>query len=795
MRPTDFAAATFLALSVIAGPAQAGSAREIVIPAGPLDQAVRALAEQAGIDIGSAEPGLGQVRVGALRMRRSPGDVLSRLLRDTGFEAVRIDDRTFRIVRARARLAAPPAAPRPPRKPLPRRDRPASGEIVVTASKIRTSLLRYPGSAMVLPYSTMADLGARAGPGMSEAAAALPILQTTGQGAGRDKVFVRGVADSSFLGPTQSTATVYFGDVQLGYNGPEPNLSLYDVAQVEVLEGPQGTLYGAGAIGGIIRVEPRAPDLAHADGHVAAGVSLTASGEAGYDTAAMLNLPLARDRLGLRAVAYRAFDGGYIDDVERGRRNVNDTTTTGGRLALRARTDGWTLDAGLVGQRIHAADLQYAQRGLPGLSHAAALAQPFTQRYALGRFVADKQWGDGLHLVLATGVVRHKSYDRFDATRRGPTPTAYDVRDYGKLFTQEARLSRTGKRLRWLGGVSLLRATNRYTRTIGPLDQPRDITGVINRATLAAVFGEATLAVSPRLSLTAGARATEARIDGDPIAGRGTGSFVRGRRSSRVDPTLAASWLIAPSLALYTRMQSGFRTGGIAVAPGVGRVANFDDDRMRVVEAGIRKERSGATGLSGSLALSTTDWDRVQADLVTRGGFPYTANIGSARIRALEAIANWAPRPGLRLNAAVFLNHSRIVDAAPGLAATEGSALPMIPRLSTSAGVEYRWRAGRALWSADLGLRTVGASWLGTQAPLDQRQRGYEGVSAGASVRLRDRWELSLRADNLLNARGDRYASGNSFGLLARDQYTPLRPRTVRLGVSIPLNQREDGNP
>lgn len=788
MRPTDVAVAAIAVTMTLGGAAQAAPARDFAIPAGPLDQAIRLVAQQGGIDIGSAEPGLTGVRVPALRWRGSPRAALARLLRGTGFEALALDDRTYRIVRRALPVAR---APQPARAPLVRRRAvPAVGaeaEVVVTASKAQTSLLRYPGSAILLPHNTMADLGKRAGPGFSEAAAGIPILQSTSQGAGRDKVFVRGIADSSFVGPTQSTVTVYFGDVQLGYNGPDPNLSLYDIDRVEVLEGPQGTLYGAGAIGGIVRLEPRAPDLSQAGAHAAAGASVTRSGDPGYDGAAMLNLPIVADTVGVRAVVYRAFDGGYIDDVRRDRTNVNDTTTTGGRIALRAVTGGWTFDTGIIGQRIHAGDLQYAQRGLPGLSRQSSIAQPFSQRYALGRVVIGKQWSNGLRLLLATGLVHHNSVDRFDATRRSPVPIAYDVADRSRLLTQEARLSRATSGWRWLAGLSMVRASDRYRRVFGPLDQQREIVGVANRASLSAVFGEATVDVSRRLAVTVGARATHARIDGESIDVRRVGPFLRGRTTNRVDPTVAASWLIAPRLALFARRQSGFRTGGIAVAPGVGRVADFDADTLSVSEIGLRRERSGALGFSGSVTASLADWDRVQADLIARSGFPYTANIGSARVRGLEFVGSWVPVAGLRLDAALFANHSRIVDPSPGLAATKGSRLPMSPSLSGSFGAAYRWTHAGRQWSVDANLRRVGSSLLGTQAPLDLRQRGYTTLSAGMGVTLSHGLELTARIDNLLDARGDRYASGNGFGIVGRDQYTPLRPRTMRIGLAIPF--------
>jgi len=85
------------------------------------------------------------------------------------------------------------------------------------------------------------------------------MLASTNLGTGRNKIFIRGVADSSFNGPSQSIVGQYLGDVRLTFNAPDPDLELYDIARVEVLEGPQGTLYGAGSLGGVVRVCPARP--------------------------------------------------------------------------------------------------------------------------------------------------------------------------------------------------------------------------------------------------------------------------------------------------------------------------------------------------------------------------------------------------------------------------------------------------------------------------------------------------------------------------------------------------------
>src|SRR3546814_8229338 len=111
------------------------------------------------------------------------------------------------------------------------------------------------------------------------------------------------------------------GNARLTYSAPDPDLKLYDVASVEVLEGPQGTLYGAGSLGGIIRIEPMPPDLYAGGGGAWAAGQLTEHGDPGGDAGAVLNVPIAEGTAAFRGLVYGGIDGGYIDDR---RREAND---------------------------------------------------------------------------------------------------------------------------------------------------------------------------------------------------------------------------------------------------------------------------------------------------------------------------------------------------------------------------------------------------------------------------------------------------------------------------------------
>jgi len=779
-RASIFAALLSSCLPVVA---QAADSPISIAPA-TLDAALTALARQSGADIISTEPGLKQIRVHGIAGRMPVRKALERLLAGTGYRFIAVDANSYRIVRASLQRPAAAATQRPAPAPVAG----ATPDIIVTASKQAVALLRFPGS-LVVAGETAARSPANRPPDMDDIARETPILQNTEFGAGRNKIFIRGIADSSFNGSTQSTASIYFGDVQLGYSGPEPSLNLYDIARVEVLEGPQGTLYGAGAIGGIIRLTPNPVNLTKSEGSVAAGITATKGGAIGGDLSGMLNLPLLEDRIGVRMVAYRSRDGGYIDDRLRRMSNINSTDTVGGRLSLGIDAgDGWDIDTGGLIQRIDAADAQYAEVRYGPLSRGSVLAEPFHNEVALGRAVVRKKWDNGLELVSATGLVNTHSSDLYDASRAPGFygPNIYENDDANLLLTHETRLSRSVRDgISWVAGIALLYDRDAQSRTVGAPDNPTDIIGVTNITKTLSAFAEATVPLSPSFSITVGGRATTARTDGEPSTKPRAEDFVRGRSTKRLDPTAAVSWLIAPRLAAFARFQSGYRTGGIAVARGIGRIADFQSDSIRVGEVGLRMQRRGPTGLAMSTSASFAHWSDIQADLFNRRGQPYTANIGNANIFALEGTGDWVPIRGLHATFAFLYTYNRLDGPLAQLSVLANRRLPETPPFAGNIGLSYQWAGrGESSFSAGGAVRYVGRSVLGPGDFLDVTQGRYAVVDINGSWKWRN-IDASLTINNLTNRSDNRFSLGNPLILGTRDQTTPLRPLNLRAGVAI----------
>ena len=748
------------------------------LPPARLRDAVNLLAAQAKVSVGLGDADLAEGRVGPLAGRMSALAALRRLVAPLQACVTRIDDAAFRIDRCRRRVA--PAELRPP--PADEAPRP---EIVVTASKRGIRFDDFPGTAQVLDGDVLApQAGLR---GTASVGYRLPMLASTNLGSGRDKLFIRGVADSSFNGPTQATVGQYLGDVRLNYNAPDPDLTLYDIARVEVLEGPQGTLYGAGSLGGIFRIVPRPVDFDALHASVDAGVSATAHGAGGSDVAGMVNVPLSTGTLGLRVVGYRSVDGGYIDDVARGLSNVNHTTTAGGRAALAGKVDGWTIVAGVTLQDIFSRDGQYAERPLPRLRRASAVAQPFDNDYGLGSLTVDKAWGS-LKLLSVTSAVRHHVTATYDFTPPGSDPTLFVQRNEISLYANENRLSRqapdgTG----WLIGTSILLDEERLTRTLGLVAAPVRIAGVRNLTADGAVFGEATIRLAPGLAGTVGARISFTKLDGEgldqPIEDR---ADEPSRRQVRILPSMALSWKPGwQDATLFVRLHQGYRPGGLAVSgdPPAQSVERFQADVITTGEIGIHAGRNAPGRVVVSATISYAGWDDIQADLIESSGLPYTTNVGRGRILGAEGELAWRAAAGLSLSAAAFVNESELTHPAAGFAGSEASQLPNIPAIGGRVAVDYvRALSDRVKLTANLSGRYVGRSRLGVGPTLNIPQGNY--LETNAALRIgTERFGFSLSGSNLTDTAANTFALGDPATVAQRLQTTPLRPRTIRAGV------------
>lgn len=800
------APAAIAGLCVIATPAAARD-QMIDIPAGTLGQAIATLGAQARVSIvvSVADPTLMRRPVPAVRGKMGAGEALNRLLRGTGARAVAAALGVWRIV------AAPPKAlpqkavarPKPPQAP-PRPEEPGP-DIVITASKQDTRLDTFPGSVTVIGG---ADLARDGDNGTDAVVARMSTLSSTYLGAGRNKLFIRGIADSSFTGPTQATVGQYVGDVRLTYNAPDPDLRLYDVDSVEILEGPQGTLYGAGSLGGIIRVKRNAPDLMTVGGALSGGVSDTWHGKPGGDLGVVLNLPLVSDTVGVRIVGYGITEGGYIDNPLRGEKDINRSNIFGGRATLRARLGGWTIDLGGTFQSTDNLDSQYADRNAAPLTRNSRLRQGSDARYGLGELVVSRRF-DGLLFVTSIGLARQRLTERYDASLTNGPERLFRQRNRTDLFSAESRLSRPmDNGFGWVAGVSVVRNTTELTRSLGDPDMPLPSTGVVNRITEATGYGEVSIELRPRLTVTAGGRYSHVWLTGEGAdvsfqIARANAAITAGRSESAFLPSFALTAQPIDRVTIYARYQESFRPGGLAIEGDF--VRRFLNDRARTFEFGVRSGRPGRDPIDLSFSVSRTLWHNIQADFIDGRGFPSTANIGDGRIWTISGSASFRPIKGLTLETGIALNDSKVVNPSPfflsfvvpGPNPQAGSAVIVNPVATTVVGygrvpnianivargsVKYEFDlSDKAQFSLSGSARYTGKSRLGVGPILGAEQGDYLDTRVSARLSL-PRFAITLGVTNLTDEVGNRFALGTPFAVLGDRQITPLRPRTVRLG-------------
>jgi len=818
-----------LAMLLVGLPAQVQAAEERAfdVPRGTLSTSLPQLSRQAGVSVSVADGRLWQAEVKPVKGRMSVEAAIRRMLAGTDARVVRVSPTSWRIERR-------PPSPRlvrrdPPRTaPQPRARAPATDtvaaerdEIVVTASKTDLPYSHFAGVATQLDGDDLAFGGER---GTESILSRVATVSSTHLGSGRNKLFIRGIADSSFTGPTQATVGQYLGDIRLSYNAPDPDLRLYDIDSVEVLEGPQGTLYGAGSLGGIIRTIPKAPDPVESSVQAIAGFSLTQHGDPGGDLAAIANVPVG-DRHALRLVGYTISDGGYIDNPLRGQNDVNRVHIRGGRGTFRFDAgDSWTVDIGGVYQAITSDDAQYADRDAPPLTRSSMVEQNATARYGMASIVVMKDWDD-LHFQSSNAYIDHRLFERFDASLpnaqpgsgdgsgiavgtvdvarlfapiqiipMNDVPRVLDQRNRTRMFVSENRLSRPFRDgLGWVVGASLIDNRARQNREYSYGALSAVLPGVTNTVTELTGYAEATVELMPDLVASGGLRLSHAKLGGqaEDVA-FALAQANRATTASRTETDLLPSFslLATPfdNVRLYARYQEGFRPGGLAVDGNF--VRRFLNDQVRTWEAGMRFGDKGKSLIDASVSVSHTRWRNIQADFIDSNGFPTTANIGDGRITSLSGAIAIRPNSRLTFDFGAVYNHSRVDDLSPQILPVFAAAPARLGRIPNVASHAVRGSVTYATVIGDQDFRVngwanyIGPSRLGIGPVLGESQGDY--VDTGLAMRVgNERRGLSLTLTNLLDSRGNRFSLGTPFVEGNEGFLTPLRPRTLRIAIDV----------
>jgi len=199
-------------------------------------------------------------------------------------------------------------------------------EVVVTATKRESSTQDIPVAVSVLDEKSMSELGVT---NFEDYMLQLPGVTAGGSGPGQNTIYIRGVASSTPALTTSGVAglapnvALYLDEQPLSQPGRNLDVYAADLSRVEVLAGPQGTLFGASSQAGTVRLITNKPDPSYSGGKIKLGTAFTKDGDMSSNVEAVFNTPV-NDSLTIRGVVYHDNQGGYVDNV-RGTQNLRES--------------------------------------------------------------------------------------------------------------------------------------------------------------------------------------------------------------------------------------------------------------------------------------------------------------------------------------------------------------------------------------------------------------------------------------------------------------------------------------
>ncbi len=725
------------------------------------------------------------------------------------------------------------AAAAPPSDPT------SVGEVVVTAEKRSETLRQIPQSVSVVGGQALANQQAFS---LQDVISQVPNLSIAQSSPGQARVVLRGVNTNGVA----STVAVYIDDTPFGSSSGTANgavlaadFDTFDVSRVEVLRGPQGTLYGASSLGGVLKYVTTAPQFDQFSLRAGGSIAGVDGGQEDWRADGVLNAPIGADAA-VRISGYYRQDGGYIDQVgSLGTRTVKDANgdkVYGGRASLLFRpTDKISLRLSAYLQNIKAgapgvvdADPATGKPLNPGFTHTSDYPETSSVDYRL--YNAEIGWDLGLatfssstsyatldkaelddvsSVALAPGFSYGDLLTSIFSTPADPfgMTEAADLKQ--KKWTQEVRLtSPSGQRIEWLLGGYYTHETGSIAQTLQGFDigtlgstglPDLEVAHVDSTYQELAGFANATVHLTRQLSIQVGGRYSHNKQTGtesvDGLLVGGLTTFTPGNSSENV-----FTWSVAPKYelnehaAVYFRAAKGYRPGGPNVLPpGAPPTVptSYKADSLISYEAGFKSDWFDHR-LSFDASAFYLDWSNVQL-FASVNGFGVNTNGGKATSKGVEFTLTARPTEGLNLFASGSRTAARLSEDTPAITGgLKGDRLPFAPNYTFTLGGDYE----RPIQGDYRGF--VGATWslVGVQNPgFDTTYQAvfgkrlqipsYGRLDLRAGVRT-GRWTLEAFAKNVTGSQGiinvEAYGAQPNGALLV----APLRPRTV--GASLTAN-------
>ena len=653
----------------------------------------------------------------------------------------------------------------------------AAEEIVVNATKRDLTLATAPLAASVVQFAPAERLDPNSN--TQRVAEHLEGLSLTGQGPGRNRMFLRGVADSPFGGKSQTTVAVLLDDARLTYVAPDPDIRLVDVGRVELLKGPEGSLYGSGALGGIYRiVTNRADPSTFSIGGSVTGEAV-AAGEIGGGGSVVVNVPLVPDVMAIRLVGYGEQSPGWLNTGDR--KDSNGSTVVGVRAGLGLEPGGgWRVDATGFGQWLQANDSNYTYQP-EAHDRPAQLPEPHDNDLIHGSL---RLAHDGAtQIVLSTGYTVHDVNDRYDATQGAgsfglPNPQTLDDDAHYRLWDSEARMTGKLGRIEWLGGLSYVQSWQNSVRTLTDAGGTAlAIESVERHESEAALFGEGTVPLSEVLDATLGGRLFDTTLHEHRAVA--TDERLKELSQTGITPSASLSWHPHPGRLFYLRYGAAQRQGGTTVDAN-GAVQTLDEDKLTTLEGGWR-ETAGAVDLD--LGVYQSWWHDIQSDVLLTNGLVETANVGDGSITGAELSVKARVDGGWQVEGGAMVQSALLTRDMSGLKLHD-RRLPVVPSWTLRGSLARGFALGS--WDATLSAnaRYVGPARLSFDPALDRPMGIYLETGFGLEAR-RGRWSLALEGRNLFNSRGDSFVYGNPLRIFSTQQYVRQDPFSVRFSVAV----------
>jgi len=603
-------------------------------------------------------------------------------------------------------------------------------EVVVTARKRTESMFEVPISITVVSQEFIQNLGAQ---DFTALIPNIPSLNAYQNGPGRTRLYIRGIANGAGNdNDTQNgeTVAIYLDEIPISLGAMNPEIGLFDLERVEVLRGPQGTLYGAGSMAGTIRQVSRKPNLSEVEGVFEAGISNIAHGSSGYTIKGLINAPVVEDKFGVRASAYYNDFGGYLDNILTGEKDINDGTSKGAKVSARGLIgENFIVDFSYFyydysdnGRPEDADDTPFLTRNYPSFDGYDDEMNIYnmTLNYDLG-------WGE---IVSSTSyfdreITNRRSLDLLFELALPPGITPHELVDSTDLnvFSQEIRIaSTTDAPFQWIAGLYMDKKDTYYLNTF-PVPGADEVLGVPSSAFGApadnlfwgyddltvktwALFGEAYYTLD-KWTFTGGLRYFNWKQDIDfyqsGLFNGGANSDPRPQgKTDGVNPKINVSYDVNDNLLIYGTVSRGFRYGGIngAIPESVcadelatveregGDVRFFDPDKLWNYEVGA-KGNSSDGNFFYSVSYFHMKWDDMQTSRSFECGFGFRENVGKATSQGVELELDAALTDRLTLSFGGSYIDSVLDEDVPNLDAEKGDQVPYVPKFSFSTSADY----------------------------------------------------------------------------------------------------------